>query len=1610
MTEKPHKEKKKRPLWRIALKILMIIIGLILILSLSLRLPFVQKYLTNSVANSIASDLGYEVSVGYVNFNFINKLTIKDILILYETGDTLLYAERLHATTHKPLTSLLSQNLEINKIELDGSFLQILEKPGIRPFQWDREVSRGAFPFRYSLSLDAVVAGNSKFVIENQYEGSRESVTVKALYLTPDHFDFEHSHFVFQTLVVDSAHVEVERFTPLAGEKFDLPGIEDEEPSIPMPILFRPGFTAQMDFFELRNSAFSSVDHIQSERSEGYKPFFLDSINIELGDLKLDTTSIVGQPKHISFNHPTGLKLLDLRAKDFFFSDKQLKLTDLELITEESYINETLVLDYNDLSDFDDFINKVALDAHFINAEVMLKELMYLIPDLRDNPFFNKNRDRKFIMSGQFKGPVNQLRGEGISIDIPDDFHLTGSFRSSNLTVPGEEHLNVEVESLRTGMGRLKNIIPDFTVPEGLAKFEELDFSGRFDGKFNNFEAGGHLFTNLGNFITDFELNIEEGIELARYSGTLGVENFNLREWTGNDDFDQVNFYAEIEDGMGLTKESVNAQLMAEVNSFSFRGYEYDALQMDGFVSSRLFDGFFSIQDENLDFQLIGTVFYGSDDPYVNAEIRVNEFNTLALQLTDKHYGMSGYARVNATGLDIDFPEGNLKLEDWQINYSDSIYTHLDSLTLIAEVGDNLKKRLQIDSEIFSAEISGSYYLNQLGDVFKDFVLRNYGYAHLLFEDTIVTPYSETEFEFDLAIKNTKSFTSFLIPGLDTIKEARIHGEINTIDEEHRIEFSFPTVHYGNNSLEDLYIYTQFDDQWGNTLINAGKIQAGALAVTNPSSFFIDFSYDTINFSISTTDYSDLVDQVYIEGKTYPYDNHWGINFARSRLTVFGEDWEVMENNEVQIGKQFFRTNNLKLESDEKSISIQSINDRGISLNLVGLDIEFLNEFINDHRYELSGDLNLDLWVANLFEFDALHGELLVDNFFFQDIDYGLFFAESSLKTGSGILEFNLKTDHPDRHLAGDGLIYVDAGKIPHGGNVLDSRLEIRDFPMMMYQKIIETGITNTVGTFNGDLRVFAEDWSDVKMDGQASIYNTATTVDLLGTRYFIDEQDVKITERKIDFTGVVFQDELGNAATITNGFNHHLFGDMSMNLSITSNRILAMNTDREDSNLYYGRIVGQLEAFFVGSFQRPDIRVNAVNGPGTRLYVLVNEFVETGDIDFVSFEEDQTTQTRDFFSEVTGVNFLLDITANEDAEVHIIFNEQTGDILRGRGNGALQVSLTRNGEFNIFGDYEISQGKYLFANTLGLLPINKPFDVLRGGSIQWTGDPLNAIIDIQATYSGLSAAPYNFVEDYIQSSAEGQDENIIAEANQATPVDLTLLLTGFLINPEINFSIDFPNLTGQLKNLADRKILDLEENPDEMNRQVFALIVIGGFLPSTLDYSTSVATIANTFNEWISNQLSVYLTDLLSEAFDEVGFITGIEMDVGYVLPTGDILNVGTATTSRQGEIRIGLRPSLFDDRVQLNVGGNYVRESFVTTDPYLAPYGILEYFITPDRRWRLRLSSNLDYVPEGRRNRHSVGLLFRREFDSMEEFMQSIRLFDRKEKEQQEEESIFN
>ena len=332
-------------------------------------------------------------------------------------------------------------------------------------------------------------------------------------------------------------------------------------------------------------------------------------------------------------------------------------------------------------------------------------------------------------------------------------------------------------------------------------------------------------------------------------------------------------------------------------------------------------------------------------------------------------------------------------------------------------------------------------------------------------------------------------------------------------------------------------------------------------------------------------------------------------------------------------------------------------------------------------------------------------------------------------------------------------------------------------------------------------------------MGGVAIIYT--------GVDYTFIDQEVRLSETKIDLTGAEILDPDGGIGIIEGGLIHNMFRDFSLDATISGNDVIALKTTKFDNPLYYGLGKGDMDVHFTGPFHLVNMKINATAKDESVLNIPIWEGETSTDknfIQFVSRDEmfnEEIKKEREFRFE--GLDIEVNLTMTPAARVNIIFDESRGDVIQGNGRGNLKMNITRYGDFDIYGTYEIETGEYLFT-ALGA--VAKPFKVRRGGQIRWTGDPIDARLAIEADYQVRSSLEVFLSEFVVENPA------LAAASRSKTQVELILNLGGTLFSPQVNFDLNFPDLDGDLRTVAQSKMRTLNANQAELNSQVLGLIV----------------------------------------------------------------------------------------------------------------------------------------------------------------------------------------
>ncbi len=1575
-------------------KILLFALLLPVTLALSLQIPFVQTAVLKYIVNKLSTKTETHIEISRVHLNIFQGLELHHFYAGDENHtDTLIYIDKVSFSLAKSLFSLYRGKLFINEFIIDGSVLRIIKEQG------EIKTNLAVFIERLTkadpgdqnaselidIKLEVLRLKNIKLSIDNFDDGSFTSIQLSEASIIINSLDLENGLIDIFSIHMDNPQVEVIRSVGDFQEKEKAYNPSDtlvkEETKKFSPVVLIEKLKINNGLFSYNNKD-KAIDHRSNMLD--YHHFEFSDINVEAECLFSGGQEWILEWVTVGFKDNKGFQLENMLARDLILNQGNLQIPTFEFKTSNTNFNSSVSFIYDSFDDFKNFTTHVYLNLDLNPSRIFISDILYFVSGLETNPFFQFNKNRIIDINGSLRGYVDNLSGQKMSISIGNGFDFKGNFGTRNLTKSSNTLLNLKVESLRSSVRFLKEVIPGFNPPDNFYKLGRFTFRGGFDGFFKDFVANGSLISELGQANLDMRLDVKQGNEKAFYSGEITLINFDLGKWSDNPDIDKVTFNATVKDGRGLTLNTAFANLNANMESFTYKSYTYKDMVLNGILEENRFSGTFISNDENLELDFDGNVSYIDSILIAEVNAKIGNIDLYVLGLNKSPLSVKGNIDVNLKGKLPDELTGSAKIEDITI-IADTTY-FIENLLLYTYTLSGNESYLEISSDFGEARIEGIYNFTTIIPQFKFLLKDNYPYHTRNWDWPQIVTY-DNDFEFNIDLMNSSVLLE--IAGIEDLafQNLKSKGNFNSSNDELGINFQIEKLTYKNNSFNDIDINIENTRSNGFLSLNIDSTLIGNKPF-NPIYVETYFEQDTVRFNVSTDKIIASIDTLELGASLTPHARGYQVNIQDRNWKMFGEDWTVFSENELVFGSDYIRVSDLLISDGYREIELMDIDNRGIGVSFKRFNFLILNDIIAYEKIVFSGEGEGRVRVDNILGDETnISANVTIEDFRLNDEQYGILdlsFDKSADSSFEALISLSKEAQTIKTNVRYD--TKTDS---------LNGSLRGRNFPLPFFEYIIQSGISETKGTANLDAEVFGT-LKDIKLRGEGLMMNGGVKIDYLGSSFFFDNQKMQISETFLDFTGAVISDMEGNTGTLRGGLRHNVFEDFTLDVSMASDRAVIINTTKFDNPIYYGYGKGRIDVAFSGTFESTNITVNAVTGPGTVINIPVSAS-ETGyEESFITFinREDilgPGSLNGDDAFRLEGLNLDMNLTVTEDAQINIIFNERLGDVVKGIGRGNLQILLRRTGEFEIYGDYEVDQGEYLFTawNIAA-----KPFIVRRGGKIRWTGDPLNAELSIKADYQ--VRAPLTIFLDEFLATSPG---SIAAqEARNRQNINLILDLGGTLFSPSVKFDIEFPGLTGELNSFAQSKLRTLRTNEVALNSQVLGLLVFNTFLPnnnpisSNIFGSTQVVEAGiSTLSEFVSSQLSQLLTGLLQEALAENGLIAGIDFEIG-LRKNSAFFSDQTNADLYPDEIEVHLknRFRFLDERLSLGAGVNYVRQSplLLATDYYIPDF-VVEYFLTDDRRLKLRFYGryDIDEISQqaGRRQRYGLGIGYRREFGSL-------------------------
>jgi hypothetical protein len=472
------------------------------------------------------------------------------------------------------------------------------------------------------------------------------------------------------------------------------------------------------------------------------------------------------------------------------------------------------------------------------------------------------------------------------------------------------------------------------------------------------------------------------------------------------------------------------------------------------------------------------------------------------------------------------------------------------------------------------------------------------------------------------------------------------------------------------------------------------------------------------------------------------------------------------------------------------------------------------------------------------------------------------------------------------------------------------------------------------------------------------NLNNGGLAIPYLNVNYtFQDNTIVNLEKQRFMFNNALMTDiDYASQAALNGSISHNNFSKWALDLQIDSDRLLVLNTNLQDESIYYGTafVDGSIEV--LGPTDQLFIEANVTTSEGTVFKIPLNDNEILGENSYIHFlspndKSNPNTGQATVIDDISGVEMEFNMDINDNAEIEIVLDKETGSSIMGRGNGSMLAQINTKGKFQMFGDFIVLSGIYNF--SFGQI-IQKQFKVVKDGTLAWDGNPLSAEINIKALYDGISVNPSTLLDNPI---------------NQSIPTEVEIHLTGELEQPDLDFDIRFPNINSTLNSeLADRL-----RDQDRRQFQALSLLATGSFRSElTLDSQDAFGL--------VSDGVTNMLNDLFSDDDNKVKL--GIDVDLGETTPEYE-------TDSRVG-VTLSTKLSdnvLINGKVGVPVGG--------VSETTVAGNFEVEVLLNEDRTLSLKFfnrENSIQNFGEQIGYTQGVGLSYNIEFNNLRELFKKL------------------
>jgi len=1202
---------------------------------------------------------------------------------------------------------------------------------------------------------------------------------------------------------------------------------------------------------------------------------------------------------------------------------------------------------------------KFSYDLVILGSKIRKTDLLKFIP--AENQIAFKDLPAILDFNGHLVGDKNNLvadinaKGNGIAFE--------GRVGLKNISDPLRLQYDLAIRNGSIGKGFIMGFIPKGSLPPNINLPDRISASGLIKGDKENLVLDAKLNTSYGAATVKGYIRNMKDPARAVYDLHLTTTQFDLASLLGDTTLGTATLSATAK-GRGLDYKTMQSVIKADISQVVYNKYNY----RDAYISSIMNNGKISaegnIKDSSLQMNFTGDVDVRGEYPIVDAFVRIDTAQLKTLNLYDSTLNLSLTANIKANSLRPRNMDASALLDSIKIQYNSDYYS-LDTVSLVA-TSENGIDDINFISDFAEVNINGAFDYNKIGPEIMQYVDH---YYNIIDETKAKAPGNQ-----QMTMKGVirpHPLVKGLVPGLEDYADINFNGSFSSAftDSALNLKAAIPYLAFAGNKIRNGNIDIASRNGRINYAANFDTLHYAANTFygtsINGGAANDSLSINAVTQDKKRSDWFAVNASLFADKGTYSFR-------LKDNILLNYENWKVAPDNFITYSPQGILVNNFSISSDTSRIFINSrqpVLNSPIDITVDNFNLRSITSIIGTDTLLATGVMDAKLAVTDLdkklpgFTGNAQINDLYVMN---QPIGNVSFTAE---KTTPSNIAATLNILGNEINISAKGTYYLN-----NEDQQFDADLVIQKLSMATLQGFSAGSLSNASGNMHGNV-VLNGKFTDPRWNGELNFDSTKFTLTQFGTPYKITNQKIILNYPDITLNDFTVLDSLNNKMSIDGYVSSKSLYKYDLDLDINAVDFILVNAPKAIDNQFYG--FASVDAFILvsGTSEAPDIEGDIFVNDNSDLTIVLPER---------SFNKDEAKTVvrfidRDTFDinppvilfqpakeDASGfgkfLNYNLNIGVNKNAKLAIIIDPVTGDEIRVQGDAQLNAGVDPGGNIILAGNYDLDQGSYV----LNYQFLQRKFKLIKGSTIAFVGEPMNARINITAEYVANTSA-----KDLLSNEVGSVDPVLSNSFNQKIPFRVLLYLTGVLSKPDINFDIQLPDentaISSELRTTVENKLIQIRGDQSSTNKQVFSLLLFNRFVgEQSSDFFKGNGS-GGGFSDLARQSVSQFLSEALNEIASNL--FKGIDID----------LNLNSYQDYRYGgnqqrtDLNVALSKTFLDDRLTVSIGTNIGIEG---QDP-AAKSGKNSSSFMPDVNLAYKLSKDGRYMIRGyKRNQFEVVL----------------------------------